>query len=106
VVFYCLLSLATNCCSVSTLTALNRVTPNALRGQVIALFTLSTGLISLSLGPLAVGFLSDHVFGGPRGLGGALATVMGVTAVGSFAMFALARADYRRLAETTTDEAG
>jgi MFS family permease len=104
VVFYCLLSLATNCVAVSTLTALNRVTPNALRGQVIALFTLSTGLISLSLGPLAVGFLSDHLFHGPKGLGPALAVVMGVTGVASFAMFALARANYRRMAELTASD--
>jgi MFS family permease len=104
VVFYCLLSLATNCVAVSTLTALNRVTPNALRGQVIALFTLSTGLISLSLGPLAVGSLSDHLFHGPGGLGPALAVVIGVTGVLSFAMFALARAPYRRMAELTASD--
>jgi MFS family permease len=104
VVFYCALSLATNCCAVSTLTALNRVTPNALRGQVIALFTLSTGLISLSLGPLAVGFLSDRIFHGPKGLGPALAVVMGVTGVLSFAMFAFARANYRRMAELTASD--
>jgi MFS family permease len=104
VVFYCLLSLATNCCAVSTLTALNRVTPGPLRGQVIALFTLSTGLISLSLGPLAVGFLSDHLFHGPKGLGAALAVVIGVTGVLSFAMFVLARPGYSRMAALTASD--
>ncbi len=104
VVFYCVLSLATNCCAVSTLTALNRVTPGPLRGQVIALFTLSTGLISLSLGPLAVGFLSDHLFHGPKGLGAALAVVIGVTGVLSFVMFVLARPGYSRMAALTASD--
>jgi MFS family permease len=98
VIFYCLLSLATNCSAVSSLTALNRITPNALRGQVVALLSLSTGLISLSVGPLAVGYLSDHLFGAHKGIGAGMAIVFAVTGVLGLVMYAAARPGYRRLA--------
>jgi len=98
VIFYCVLSLATNCSAVSSLTALNRITPNALRGQVVALLSLSTGLISLSVGPLAVGFISDHLFGPHKGIGAGMAIVFVITGVLGFASYAAARPGYRRLA--------
>jgi MFS family permease len=99
VICYCVLSLATNCAAVSALTALNRITPNTLRGQVIAIFSLSTGLIAVSVGPLSVGLLSDHVFGAAHGVGKALAVVLATTGVLGFAVFALTRPGYRKRAE-------
>jgi len=99
VIFYCVLSLSTNCAAVSALTALNRITPNTLRGQVIAIFSLSTGLIAVSVGPLSVGLLSDHVFGAAHGVGKALAVVLATTGVLGFIVFALTRSAYRKLAE-------
>jgi MFS family permease len=97
VVLYYVLSLATNCAAVSVLTALNRITPNTLRGQVVAIFSLSTGLIAVSVGPLSVGLLTDHVFGA-HGVGKALAVVFLATGVLGFVVFALARPGYRKLA--------
>jgi MFS family permease len=97
VILYCVLSLATNCAAVSVLTALNRITPNTLRGQVVAIFSLSTGLIAVSVGPLSVGLLTDHQFGA-HGVGKALAIVFAVTGVLGIALFALARPGYRKLA--------
>ncbi len=99
VLFYCVLSLATNCAAVSALTALNRITPNTLRGRVIAIFSLSTGLIAVSVGPLSVGLLSDHVFGAAHGVGKALAVVLATTGVLAFVVFAVTRPAYRKLAE-------
>jgi MFS family permease len=58
----------------SAMTGLSQITPNELRGQVAALYTLCTGLISMTLGSFIVGFLSDHVFHGPTGVAGSLAT--------------------------------
>jgi MFS family permease len=98
VILYCVLSLSTNCAAVSSLTALNRITPNTLRGQVVAIFSLSAGLIAVSIGPLSVGLLSDHVFGAAHGVGKALVVVFVITGVLGFAAFAWARPSYRKLA--------
>lgn len=59
----------------SALTALNHVTPNQLRGQVVAVYTLLTGLVGIAVGSGAVGFLSDHVFNYPTGIAPSLAVV-------------------------------
>jgi len=59
----------------SALTALNHVTPNQLRGQVVAVYTLLTGLVGIAVGSGAVGFLSDYVFDYPKGIAPSLAVV-------------------------------
>lgn len=43
------------------------VTPQHLRGRVSAIYVLTTGLIAMSVGPAAVGFFTDKIFGDPRG---------------------------------------
>ncbi len=58
----------------SAMTGLNAITPNELRGQMTAIYTLCTGLISMTLGSFIVGSLSDHVFDGATGVAGSLAT--------------------------------
>jgi MFS family permease len=75
---YCVMGLAINNGGIAVLTAINRITPNEMRGQVLSLFSMATGLISLSVGPLAVGYLSDHVYGPTLGMGKSLATVLAV----------------------------
>jgi MFS family permease len=72
------MGLAINNGGIAVLTAINRITPNEMRGQVLSLFSMATGLISLSVGPLAVGYLSDHVYGPTLGMGKSLATVLAV----------------------------
>jgi MFS family permease len=79
----------------AALAGLNEITPNEMRGQVIALYTLFSGLIGLTVGPLVVGMLSDDVFTGPKGLqpamavmylvGGALAVLLMVVGRRAFA---------------------
>lgn len=59
----------------SALTGLNQITPNELRGQVTAVYTLGTGLVSMTAGTFLVGFLNDNVFPGPKQIGSSLATV-------------------------------
>jgi MFS family permease len=45
--------------------ALNFITPNQLRGQVIALYLFGVNLIGLGFGPTFVAVLTDYVFGDP-----------------------------------------
>lgn len=49
------------------------MTPNRMRGQAAALYLLSANLIGLGLGPTLTAVLSDYVFGGPMGIGRAIA---------------------------------
>lgn len=55
--------------------ALQTVTPNQLRAQVSALLLFSGNVAGLMIGPVVVGFLSDHVFTGKESLGYALSTI-------------------------------
>ncbi|MDE1150117.1 MAG: MFS transporter [Azospirillaceae bacterium] len=73
---YVIMGLAMNIPFIGLLTALNAVTPNSLRGQTLAVLTLTTNLLSQTIGPFAVGLLSDHVFTTPRGVGAALGAVV------------------------------
>jgi hypothetical protein len=55
------------------------VTPEGMRGQIIAAHVLAMNLFSATLSSLAVGWLSDHVFGGARlGRGLAVVAVIGM----------------------------
>jgi MFS family permease len=51
------------------------ITPNRLRGQMIALYLLVGNLFGLGLGPFSVGFCLDHVLHSPHPVGLALALV-------------------------------
>lgn len=56
-------------------TALQAITPPALRAQVSALFLLAVNLVGIGIGPSAVALASDLVFGGENAIGPALALV-------------------------------
>jgi MFS family permease len=78
----------------AALTALNEITPNALRGQVVAVYTLLTALVGIGLGPFLVGALLDHVFTGPTGVGASLALVCAVGGLLGIAMLLYGRTAY------------
>lgn len=59
----------------AAMTGLNQITPNQLRGQIMAIYTLGTGLISMTAGTLFVGLLADNVFRAPGGVAPSLASV-------------------------------
>jgi MFS family permease len=59
----------------AAMTGLNQITPNELRGQIIAIYTLFTGLVSMTAGSLLVGLMSDYVFRSPGGVAPGLASV-------------------------------
>ncbi len=79
----------------AALTALNQVTPNQLRGQVVAVYTLLTGLVGIAVGSGAVGLLSDYVFNYQTGIAPALALVCLTGGLAGIAMLAYGRNSYR-----------
>jgi MFS family permease len=60
------MAIVTNWSSSAVLTGLNQITPNALRGQIVALYTLIAGIVAVGFGPTSVGLLNDRVFGPDR----------------------------------------
>lgn len=58
-------------------TALQFIVPNELKGRIVALYLLVVNFISLTLGPLLGGVISDRLFAG-RSLGGSLALMAAV----------------------------
>ena len=51
------------------------ITPDRLRGQMVAVSLLCGNVLGLGLGPYSVGFLLDHVFRNPKDVGIALSAV-------------------------------
>jgi MFS family permease len=78
----------------AAMTGLNQITPNEMRGQVTALYTLLTGLVSMTLGSFVVGFLSDHVYRGTGGIAGSLATAYIGCSILALAIMIPGRKDY------------
>ncbi len=74
-VLHAVTSLTATWALTAAFTALNEITPNQLRGQVVAIYALLTALIGVALGPGIVGVLSDHVFTTPTGIAPSLAVI-------------------------------
>jgi len=65
-------------CHGAILVPIQLITPNRMRGRIAAV----TGMIYVlpaGLGPVAIGYLTDHVFTDPMALGKAMAIVMGTS---------------------------
>ena len=87
----------TNWSSSAVLTGLNQITPNALRGQVVALYTLIAGIVSLGFGPTSVGLLTDYVVGRDH-VDWALAVVLATCSIVGAIIFLSSRAAFQRSA--------
>ncbi|HEX5458517.1 MAG TPA: MFS transporter [Steroidobacteraceae bacterium] len=72
-------------------TALQQISPPRMRAQVMALQVLLVNLLALSLGPLTVAVLSEHVFGSARAVGYGLALTVGAGALAAAGAFLLSR---------------
>src|SRR3546814_20939286 len=70
-----LLTSSINACNKAVLSL---VTPKALRGTGVAFYSATVGLLGLSLGPLLMGAISDHVFHSEAAIGYGMATVIGI----------------------------
>jgi hypothetical protein len=97
--FYSLMLLTTNWTTSSAMTGLSQITPNELRGQMVAFYTLLTGVISLTVGTYSVGFLSDHVYTGAHAIGPSLGTVLGLSGASAIVTLLSGRASFKRAAE-------
>ena len=96
--FYSIMLLCTNWTTSSTMTALSQITPNELRGQVVAFQTLLTGVVSLTASGFAVGFLSDRVFTEPTGIGSSLALVLFVCGASGVTILMIGRKAFQAAA--------
>lgn len=76
-------------------TAIQLITPNALRGQMSALYMLVINVVGLGLGPLVVGAFSDFLFTGPAGVRYSLALVNAAAAPLALGLLMLAFAPFR-----------
>ncbi|HWJ35322.1 MAG TPA: MFS transporter [Steroidobacteraceae bacterium] len=74
--------------------------PNRLRGQGSALVVMGNGLFGLGGGPLAVGFLSDHVFIG-HPLSTSIVAVALPAVLGTLLLYFLSRRGYEALRQLT-----
>ncbi len=75
-----------------------QITPNALRGQVMALQTIASGLVALTAGNFIVGFLSDTVFTEKTGIAWSLGSVFCVSGLGALLSLMAARRSFRQAA--------
>lgn len=79
--------------------ALQRVTPNEIRGLIAGMFVVAVSVVGLTLGPTSVALLTDKVFGDPLAVGKSLAAVAIVCGPISIALFAAGLVEYRRIAQ-------
>jgi MFS family permease len=79
----------------SALTGLNQITPNEMRGQLVAIYTLLVGLVSVGLGSFAVGFLADNVYGGRQAIAPSLASVFAFCGVAGAILLLVGRRPFR-----------
>ena len=77
--------------------------PNRMRGLLAALFGATVNVAGLGLAPTLTAGLSDHVFGGPSGIGKALAATTGVTMTLALVLLLAGLRPARRLAESLID---
>lgn len=75
-----------------------QIVPNELRGQVMALHTICSGLIALTAGNFIVGFLSDNVFTGATGISWSLALVFFGCGLAAAVVLLAGRAAFRAAA--------
>ncbi len=78
----------------AALTALNQMTPNRLRGQVVAIYTLLTAFVGVALGSVSVGVLNDYVFTDPKGVAPSLAVVCAAGGLFGIALLTYGRSAY------------
>ncbi len=95
VIFYLSLSFTSNWSTSAALMGVSQITPNELRGKMVAFYTMLSGLVSLSLGAYLVGVLSDKVFPETTGIRFSLATVYAGSGALSCLLIVLGRPAFR-----------
>ncbi len=80
--------------------------PSQIRAQSAAVYMLSMNLLGLTLGPVSVGLLNDHVFTSPDGIRYSLALVPALVGLPLLAVLISARGAYRRQVVEVAGENG
>ncbi|MFS0851116.1 MFS transporter [Novosphingobium panipatense] len=97
-VFYALNALFLNWNISGVYSGVSAITPNRLRGQVMAIHTICSGLIALTAGNFIVGFLSDTIFTGADGIAWALGAMFFGCGLGAALTLAAGRSAFRAAA--------
>ncbi|MFC4348747.1 spinster family MFS transporter [Kordiimonas lipolytica] len=79
--------------------SLQIITPNQMRGQIIAMYVLCTSIIGYGAGPLLIGAFTDHLFGDEMMLNYSLATVAAITTPACIALLLWGRKAYAKALE-------
>jgi MFS family permease len=79
------------------ITAVLKITPNHMRGQMSALYFLLVNLVGAGLGPTLIAWLGESVFSGTSGLARAMALTAFVSSVASLVLLARTTATCRKL---------
>lgn len=82
-------------------TAIQAVTPNEMRAQVIAVYLLAVALFGTALGPSAVAALTDYYFRNDAAVGSSMAIVSSAASLLSAVVLFAGVAAYRRKTEAT-----
>ena len=77
-------------------TALQAVSPNQMRAQVIALYLLTTALIGNACGPSAVAAMTDYYYRNDAAVGSSIAVVSALAAMASAVIILLGASAYER----------
>ena len=97
-VFYGLNAFFTNWNISAVYSGVAQITPNQLRGQVMAVHTIASSLIAMSAGSFAVGFLTDNFFTATNGISYALAILFLTCGAGSATLLMIGRRAFREAA--------
>jgi MFS family permease len=89
-----------HCWSAAATSGLQLFTPPHLRAQVTAIYIMCVNLVGYGLGPLAIGFVTDHVFGDPKAVGYSMSLVTGVSLPFVILLLALARRPFVHAVKT------
>lgn len=81
------------------------VTPGSLRGRMSAISMLVTTLIGMSLGPVAVAFLTDRVFADPVDVGYSISWVTAAFSICGALLLFTTRSAYRAASDLLPDDA-
>lgn len=103
-VFYAINSLFVNWNISSVYSALALIVPNEMRGQMMALHNICSGLIALTLGNFIVGFLSDTVFTQANGIAWSLGVVFFICGLAAALILSTGRSAFRAAAKANQEK--
>jgi hypothetical protein len=71
------------------------ITPNRMRGTMGALYGACVNLAGLGIAPTLIALMTDHLFGGPAGIGRSLAAMSALSLITATVCLLLGLKDFR-----------